>query len=385
MEGATPVPELASRARMRVVAALFVLLLGVGPTSLWWLGMGSHRGLAPAPTPTFETVTEGVYAEELSEWLRESSRLTLAMRTWFLQSEWALGLFDTDSAFTETPGWFFAWESYVDEDGSEHDAEMEAFWTGVAERAERLGVRVHVLIAPDKARVYPEHAFPGGVMPTKRARLYERAVAAIRDAGVGAVEFLPELQQHKKDFPGIQLYARRDTHWNAAGAVLAARALVERIRGAGAALGAPFPFQLMMQEARQPVDLVDLVQGFPPGSTIGDMLRERRDYLFALMPDVGGGPATYVPVALDDAPVAVSGDSFAAIYFALLLMSELGHKVDRRHIECGSGPWVRLVKALDDVERGVLKAKDLVHVFVERSIVVSDWAPAGEAVRRGIR
>lgn len=385
MEAATPVPEQASPVRLWACAVAFALLLGVGPTSLAWLGMGSHRGLAPAPEPTWGTVTEGVYAEELSEWLRESSRLTLQMRTWFLQAEWALGVFDTDSAFTETPGWFFAWESYVDEDGSEHGAEMEAFWTGVAERAERLGVRVHVLIAPDKARIYPEHAFPAGVMPAKRARLYDRAMAAIEEAGVGSVSFLPDLFQHKKDFPGIQLYARRDTHWNAAGAVLAARAVVDRIRAAGAALGAPLPFQLMMQEARQPVDLVDLVQGFPPGSTIGDMLRERRDYLFALMPDAGGGPATYVPEAMGDAPVAVSGDSFAAYYFALLVMSELGHKVDRRHVAPGSGPWARLVMALDDVERGVLKAKDLVHVFVERAIVVSDWAPAGEAVRRGSR
>jgi len=81
----------------------------------------------------------------------------------------------------------------------------------------------------------------------------------------------------------------------------------------------------------------------------------------------------------------VSGDSFAAYYFALLVMSELGHKVDRRHVAPGSGPWARLVMALDDVERGVLKAKDLVHVFVERAIVVSDWSPAAEAVRRGVR
>ncbi|MGA0867900.1 MAG: hypothetical protein ACO3UM_03135, partial [Planctomycetota bacterium] len=100
MEAATPVPQQASPAKLWACAGVFALLLAIGPTSLGWLGMGSHRGLAPAPEPTWKTVTEGQYAEELSEWLRESSRLTLAMRTWFLQAEWALGVFDTYSAFT---------------------------------------------------------------------------------------------------------------------------------------------------------------------------------------------------------------------------------------------------------------------------------------------
>jgi len=93
---------------------------------------------------------------------------------------------------------------------------------------ETQGIRLLVVLAPDKSDIYPEKLgpMPDGV-PTvslKSKQLYQRLLRA----GVEVVDVEPALRAAKGAGPE-PIYIRRDTHWSPAGARIAAGVVADRL------------------------------------------------------------------------------------------------------------------------------------------------------------
>ncbi len=109
-------------------------------------------------------------------------------------------------------------------------AQLEAWRRILRERRDwlaRRGIAYLVVVAPDKQTIYPEQ------MPASQTRIGPRsrldqllgAVDARRDAEL--LDLRPALEAAKRERP---VYYRTDSHWNAYGAHVGERAIVERLQ-----------------------------------------------------------------------------------------------------------------------------------------------------------
>lgn len=96
----------------------------------------------------------------------------------------------------------------------------------VASRLERQDVRLLVALVPDKARVN-QHRLDNGSYPSYNDQRYAAALEALARHRVETADLLVPLS---KAAAHTEVYYRTDTHWNQAGARLAADTLAARIR-----------------------------------------------------------------------------------------------------------------------------------------------------------
>ena len=168
-----------------------------------------------------------------------------------------------------------------------------------------------VLIAPDKATVYPEK-LPAYIKPDPKGTRRVAVVPRLREAGLTVVDPLPALLLGK---PDGQVYHATDTHWTDAGAYIAYTVLMEALAERGVQAPVLTRDDLVPSETQGfQGDLVRLLGSDRFSETRADLAPSGREPSRrtieidgidpALWPTVyGGGPA--------DAPsLVVSGDSF---------------------------------------------------------------------------
>lgn len=178
--------------------------------------------------------------------------------------------------------------------------EMTRLADALAAMADRLalrGTRLVLLIAPDKASVYPQYLpcyiLPGSTGLTDRVRL----LTLLKERGVLAPDLFSLFQAS-----GAPLYLQTDTHWNARGAWLAFDAL---FRSAG--LNSPWQFlpEDFIIPVKAPGDLVPL---YLPG--VADA---QQDWL----PDLPRGYASVRPLrSLDDLLIQTTSPSGGPTVYA---------------------------------------------------------------------
>jgi hypothetical protein len=91
--------------------------------------------------------------------------------------------------------------------------------------AVRHGIRLVVFVCPTKELVYQDR-FPDTASRAARDWRYDVLLELLRETGIPHLDLLPVLRAAAAD-GGPQLYFARDTHWNARGHDVAARALAE--------------------------------------------------------------------------------------------------------------------------------------------------------------
>jgi len=125
-----------------------------------------------------------------------------------------------------------------------HQAARLALLDQVNRALQSRGVTLLVALVPDKARVYPEHLrmpFDGRVPAYTEGR-YAQALATLRSTGILAPDVLAALATGRGTASGpgsdtaTPLYYRTDTHWNNAGAALAAQTIAQAVQRAGLGL-----------------------------------------------------------------------------------------------------------------------------------------------------
>lgn len=119
----------------------------------------------------------------------------------------------------------------------------------------QCGVALVVALVPDKARLYAEQVLGG--YPAANLDRYRSALDALREREVDVVDLLTPLQQVAR---AGDAYYRSDTHWNQAGAAVAAQAIAQRVQERFPDLThTGFVTTVMGPEAERPGDLIRLM------------------------------------------------------------------------------------------------------------------------------
>jgi alginate O-acetyltransferase complex protein AlgJ len=113
--------------------------------------------------------------------------------------------------------------------GSRHLAARAELFGAAARALDQQGVKLIVALVPDKARVYADR-LSGARYPEYNRLRYQDALNALQLQGVQAVDLLkPLILASARE----EVYYRSDTHWNQAGAKVAAESIALAVKGSG--------------------------------------------------------------------------------------------------------------------------------------------------------
>lgn len=235
-------PARAARAGRRCRAALlggFAALLFL-PGPLWLalrggLDTSNHENRALAPFPAGQSAP-GLQAwpAAFDAWLGDHAPFRNQCMTLNARANWALGSLDSSDVLLGKEHWLFLRDvsdssSLLDYQGltaytPEELAACRTALTALQTALARRGCRLAVVLAPAKEGVYSQYmpdTIPAVSRPTR-----VQALAAWLQAETDLALLWPQ-QALREAAKTQQVYYRYDTHWNEAGAYLAASGLLE--------------------------------------------------------------------------------------------------------------------------------------------------------------
>ena len=175
--------------------ALFALLtLSVPLWHLTWHGVLGHRhpvvrtrDETPRPPLSSATFFDGTWMSRLERHLQSSSPIVWQLRGFYNEQRYRLGLFSSDEVHCGGDDWFYVGSTlrpdFARFDERENAAARAEFLRRLRQRADELGLLLVVAVVPDKVRIHPEHAYPGGEMPAEKAAAYGRILAEFEAGG----------------------------------------------------------------------------------------------------------------------------------------------------------------------------------------------------------
>ena len=183
-------------------------------------GVARHKRLVQS------RLIDGTRARLIDEYLKETSRVRLAVTGPWACALLVLGETSRPEVIQGSDGWLFLRARTTRRDGLTEDG--IAYLASVVSSVHRLlalqGTRLVVMPVPPKGIVYPQH-LPADVDAQTRD-YYVSFVGHLRDRGVPVIDVLREMERHA----GIQLFCRTDTHWSFDGARIAAEAVARTTR-----------------------------------------------------------------------------------------------------------------------------------------------------------
>jgi len=108
--------------------------------------------------------------------------------------------------------------------------DYRAILTARHDELEQLGIPYLFAVVPSKETIHPEH-LPASTPQVGEPRLTGQLTAALADTDVRIVDLHRPMRAAALD--GAELYYRRDCHWNFAGALVGAHALLAALRTSG--------------------------------------------------------------------------------------------------------------------------------------------------------
>jgi alginate O-acetyltransferase complex protein AlgJ len=152
-------------------------------------------------------------------------------------------------------GWLFLTDEIRSESGSDsHMRTRIDLLATVSNLLGQQGVKLVVLLVPDKARVHSDRLLTGRY-PTSNESKYQQAIDQLSEKDVTVVDILTPL---RKQAANTDVYYRTDTHWNQLGARIAAHAIAVSVGNMH------IPLQTVMFESRADV---------APTERAGDLIR----------------------------------------------------------------------------------------------------------------
>ncbi len=194
----------------------------------------------PAPLPTFKLWGPG-WGFSIVSFPRRFERYwndSFAFRWYLIRAhslvKLALGVSPSPKALVGQDGYLF----YAAEQSVDYFRAVKPFtapelerWRGDLERrrawlAER-GIRYLAVVAPNKETIYPEF-MPQALRPVRNESRLDQLLADLRaNSTVDVLDLRPALREAKL---GERIYHKTDTHWNDAGALIASREILAKLR-----------------------------------------------------------------------------------------------------------------------------------------------------------
>lgn len=251
-----------------------LLLLAVMAAGLWQVGAALLRIDTAALPSTRDDFREGRTTAALEKAIDHALPLRESLIAVANAARWTLTGGTGERVRAGRADWLFLTDEVRHEPAAaERQAGRIALLAAADAHLRARGVRLLVALVPDKTRV--QAAEWGQPLAAGHAARYARALADLRAAGVATVDLHAPLAAAAASGP---VYYRSDTHWNAAGARIAAQAIAE----AAGRLGLDLPPTPYRTEA-----------GGEPAERVGDLI--------GLM-GLSGMPAALRPPADREAP-----------------------------------------------------------------------------------
>lgn len=229
-----PKPE-HSRCRAALIAGFAALLLG--PALLWvplrpLMDTQNHENRTLASLPDADTPLKE-WPAAIEEWLGDHAPFRNEFLTLRAGAGRLLGSLDSTDVLLGRDGWLFLKDvgdssSLSDYQGltaytPEEQAALAAGLTELQKTLAARGIRLAVLFAPAKEGVYAEK-LPASIPAVHRPTRVQALTAYLQ--AETAVPVLFPLEALRQAAAGQQVYYKYDTHWNDAGAWLAAQQLL---------------------------------------------------------------------------------------------------------------------------------------------------------------
>lgn len=358
-----------------VCVGAFLVLIGLGPL-LWLFGEPvKTRAAKPFPTWSTDAFLDGRWTENLRLHLRETSPVTVAFRGVGSELEYLLGVHEADVLVGRGGVMFapFSVRPSFARVRNERDERL-AFHRELAAWTAERGIGLLCVVVPDKVRLMPERLFEDGRLPEPKASAYAAFLAELEAGGIATIDLAREFAAARAERPEVSLYHERDTHWTAAGAWRAARAITDRLDELGWLADVP-PAPIVATPAQVFAARADLASlcGF-----LTDGLFARRVADFGRSAGIRlartGDPSQAVAPVQPTARIALCGDSFAGM-LSWTLPAATGRLVDTAGAVPGQGPLAGLLDTLERIDRGELRPRVLVWELIERSQAEAFWTP----------
>jgi len=320
----------------------------------------------------------------MEPYLREASPLTFWWRGTWSEALFRLGAPQSRSVHFGSDGWLYmnhtVWP--IPQLLQERATSRRALFAAVKARVEAAGAQLFVMIVPDKARVYPEHAYPDGVLGVAKAPLYGAMLGELRELGIATVDLEATMQAARAAQPEL-LYKPRDTHWEPYGALAAAKAVAGAIEASPIAQRLPPRQQVVIASRGTSMSVGDLVgmagflvlddEGPPPRfvplSLLTQGFAEPRDYYISGA-QTPAGPRGFTGDE-PDAAILMAGTSFSKANGAHALRLTLGRPI-RSVLNDGAGS-VGSMRDLLDLLPTMPQTRLVIWEMVERGFFENDW------------
>jgi hypothetical protein len=193
-----------------------------------------NRELAHFPAIDGSWHSIAAFGGGLTDWFTDHFGFRARLIRWYGESRlFGLGVSPSPDVVKGRDGFFFYAEneSLTDytKDRPLTAAQVNAWRESCVDARDWLrgqGIAYVVMIAPDKHVIYPEE-LPDSVKPVGSISRTDQVLAALRGAGVAAVDVRAELLAAKAR---ERLYEETDTHWNDRGAFIGYQKLMAEVR-----------------------------------------------------------------------------------------------------------------------------------------------------------
>jgi hypothetical protein len=377
----------AGRSQPICLIVAFLAMIGVVAPSQVVFDL--REGDTPRIVELFRRPPTRTNLKSLETGLENGCRLTQMTRPWMQFARFIL-LADTgDKALLGCDGWFFyrpavqyliepvrsvparvyppSDEKKITPDGVTTNPRDDLFAavTSFREDLAKRGIKLLVMIAPNKASVYPEKLAArakGLVNPTTRDVL-----AILEQAGVEAVDLF-EVYAHARQAPGgPDYYLAQDSHWSPEGMRLAAETVARRLLDSGWVEKGTARYELKSVPVERCGDVLKMIRV----PQVQKLFEPQRMNCTQVVDVESGKPCEDDP----NSPVLVLGDSFLRIFerdepgsggFVSHLAYNLGFGLTTVISDGGASTLVRQQLAR---KPALLKGKKVViWEFVERDI-----------------
>jgi alginate O-acetyltransferase complex protein AlgJ len=256
--------------------------------------------------------------------------------------------------------WLFYAEENIRDAGKPGIDASVALIRYAQEKLAARGTALVVVVAPAKARFYPDRLPAGHAVSAEALPRYAYIVSALASAGIASVDLMPVLKSVET---GEQTaFLQKDSHWTAWGAEAAARGVADLIRSKwpmrGAAGGAT-PLGEWVKERRA-------------GDFLQLMTAEQRKQVGQQIYVVRANKAGKAGLLADaDTPVHIVGNSFVQPYlgFPQALSAALDRPVGLSWKYGNFGPWASFREYLESPEFRSERPQVVVWQFNEAQLL----------------
>ena len=294
-------------ARRQSLCLILIFLALIGLVAPIQIALDLRAGERPEIVDLFQRMPTRANLRRLEASLESRCRPAQWIRPWTQFAHFIL-LHDTgDKALLGRDGWFFYKPAvrYLVEPCSPGDI-FDAIISFRDDLSKR-GIRLLVVIAPNKASVYPEMlAARAGAAGAPINPVTRDVLTELDQAGVEVVDLFEVYRQARQSPDNPACYLAQDSHWSSVGMRLAAEAVASRLLSSGWVAKGPVEYELKTRFVERRGDVLRMIRT----PQIERLYQPERLHCMQVLDARTAKPCADDP----NSPVLVLGDSFLRIF-----------------------------------------------------------------------